>query len=84
MPESVEERVARLEESMASAFRAIEALTEKEAKLDEVIVLLTEAQIETQKKFQETDERFRRTDERIDKLVSAIGEFLRRGPSPQV
>ena len=30
------------------------------------------------KQFTETDKRFRQTDERIDKLVVAIGEFIRR------
>ena len=29
------------------------------------------------KHFEETDKRFRQTDERIDKLVVAIGEFIR-------
>ena len=28
-------------------------------------------------RFRETDERFRQTDERIDKLVSAMGEWMR-------
>ena len=33
---------------------------------------------QTDERFRQTDERFRQTDERIDKLVSAIGEFMRR------
>jgi chromosome segregation ATPase len=33
---------------------------------------------EVAERFRETDERFRETDARIDKLVSAIGEFIRR------
>jgi hypothetical protein len=33
---------------------------------------------ETDRRMRETDERMRRTDERIDKLVVAIGEFIRR------
>jgi len=63
---------------MGRVFTAIEALTEKEKKLDDVLVLLTEAQIatqqsfqETERRFQETDRRFRETDARIDKLVEA-------------
>ena len=31
----------------------------------------------TDQRFRETDQRFRDTDARIDKLVSAIGEFIR-------
>jgi predicted translin family RNA/ssDNA-binding protein len=84
MPEKLSTRVERVE-------RLIEVLAEKQAKRDDVLVLLTEAQIKTEERFRETDERFRRTDERfrrtderlsqtderIDKLVSAIGEMLR-------
>ena len=33
---------------------------------------------ETDRRMRETDERMRQTDERIDKLVVAIGEFIRR------
>jgi len=110
MAETVSTRVKRLEESMARAFASIDALAEKQTKLDDVVVLLTEAQIRTEERFRETDERFgqleerfretderfrqtderfrqtaaeaaersRHFDERVDKLVSAIGEFLRR------
>jgi flagellar hook-basal body complex protein FliE len=72
MPETLNTRVARIEEFMGRAFTAIEVLAEKEARLDDVLVTLSEAQIKT-------EERFQRTDERIDKLVSAIGELLRNG-----
>ena len=71
MPEELSARVDRLE-------RWVEILAEKQAKLDDVIVLLTEAQIRTEERFRETDERSRQTDQRIDKLVSAIGEFVRK------
>jgi hypothetical protein len=78
MPGTLNTRVTSLEESMGRVFTAIEALTEKEKKLDDVLVLLTEAQIatqqsfqETERRFQETDRRFRETDARIDKLVEA-------------
>jgi len=70
MAEKLSTRVERVE-------RLIELLAEKQARLDDVLVLLTEAQIKTEERFRETDERFRQTDERIDKLVSAIGEMLR-------
>jgi flagellar hook-basal body complex protein FliE len=72
MPETLNARVTRLENLMGRAFTAIEALADKEARLDDVLATLTEAQIRT-------EERFQRTDERIDKLVSAIGEMLRNG-----
>ena len=61
-------------------------------RLESIVLILAEAQIkneerfaeiaqrfrETDERFRKTDERFRQTDERIDKLVSAIGEMLRR------
>jgi len=85
MSEELSARVDRLE-------RLVEILADKQAKLDDVIVLLTEAQIRTEERFRETDQRFRdiearfretddrsrQTDQRIDKLVSAIGEFIRK------
>ncbi|MGC9950407.1 MAG: hypothetical protein ABSF64_28920 [Bryobacteraceae bacterium] len=88
MPESLNTRVTSLEESMLRVFTALDALTEKEKKLDDVLVLLTEAQIATQQQFQETDRRIEalaqklteshmQLDERIQNLVSAIGEFIR-------
>ena len=100
MPENVNTRVARLEHLMGR-------LAEKREKLDDVLVLLTEAQIKTEERFQETEESIRETsrliretgqhlhevdqhsrerdralDERVDKLVSAIGEWLRNGRQP--
>jgi len=65
MPQSLNVRVTSLEESMGRVFTAIEALTEKEKKLDDVLVLLTEAQIATQQSFQETERRFQETDRRF-------------------
>jgi methyl-accepting chemotaxis protein len=38
---------------------------------------------ETDKMMRETDQRFRQTDERIDKLVVAIGEFIRQQNAPR-
>lgn len=89
MAEKLSARVERLENLMG-------VLADKQSKLDDVLVLLTEAQIRTEERFQKTDERFQKTDERIaeiradmrensravderiDKLVSAIGEMMRR------
>lgn len=110
MPERLSARVERLENLMG-------VLADKQAQLDAVLVLLTEEQIKTERRFRETDERFRELkerfretderfretderlrrldqqsrefdqqsrerdralDDRVDKLVSAIGEFVRR------
>jgi len=78
MPESLNTRVARLEESMGRAFAAIEALTEKEKKLDDVLVVLTEAQIATQQSFAETDKRFAETDKRFAETDKRFAETDRR------
>jgi hypothetical protein len=78
MADNLDSRVTQLEESMKRAFTAIEALAEKEAKLDDVLVLLTEAQIQSQQAQIKTEQRFQETDARIERLVIAIGEFLRR------
>ena len=47
----------------------VEVLAEKQAKLDEVMVVLSDAQIDNQLRFKEVAERFRETDERIEKLA---------------
>jgi chromosome segregation ATPase len=70
--DNLNERVSRLEESENRAWTAIEALAEKQARLDDALVTLADAQIKT-------EQRFRETDARIEKLVVAIGEFLRNG-----
>ena len=69
MPEELITRVERC------AWAAIEALAEKQAELDDVLATLAESQVRTK-------ERFRETDARIEKLVSAIGEFLSNGKKP--
>jgi methyl-accepting chemotaxis protein len=51
-----------------------ELATETRRGLDQV----SEQMRETDRRMRETDQRFRQTDERIDKLVSAIGECVRR------
>jgi predicted nucleic acid-binding Zn-ribbon protein len=71
-------RIDRLEDSMNRAFNAIEALAEKQARLDDVITLLTEAQIETTKSLRTLGQE---TDARIQSLTSAIGELIRRIPA---
>ena len=69
MPEKLSARVDRLENLMG-------VLAEKQSKLDDVLVLLTEAQIRTEERFQEVGRRFQETDRRIDKLAA---EAAKRG-----
>jgi hypothetical protein len=79
MPETLNTRVTSLEESMRRVFTALDALTEKEKKLDDVLVLLTEAQIATQQSFQETERRFQETDKRFqetDRRIEALAQKL--------
>jgi predicted nucleic acid-binding Zn-ribbon protein len=64
MAETLSTRVKRLENAMAE-------VAEKQSQLDDLVKVLLDAQIKTEARFQETGER-------IDKLVSAIGEFIRR------
>jgi hypothetical protein len=107
-------RVEPLEENERRAWKAIGALAKKQEKLDDALVVLLEAQVKTEERFQElgkemkdgfretkegfremregfreTKDRFRETDariaalgasldDRIGKLVSAIGELVRR------
>ena len=70
MAETLSTRVTRLERAMAE-------IAEKHSRLDDLVSVLMDAQIKTEKRFQQTDERFQQTDERIGKLVSAIGDFMR-------
>jgi len=79
MADTLKARVERLEESERRAWAAIATLADKEAKLDEALATLADAQIETERRFRETDARFKETDARIEKLVTAIGVFLREG-----
>jgi hypothetical protein len=95
MADELNAPIERIEESERRAWAAIEALSDKQEKLDEVLLViaeahakLAEAQLETERRFQETEKRFQQTDarsrqidERIDKLVSAIGELIRRQDS---
>jgi len=66
MPENVSARVARLEYLMGR-------LAEKQEKLDDVLVLLTEAQIKTEEQFQETEESMLET----SRLIRETGQHLR-------
>ncbi len=63
---------------MRRAFTAIEALSEKEKKLDDVLVVLAEAQIATEQRFQETERRFQETDRRFQETDRRFQETDRR------
>ena len=76
MPEKpLGQRVDRLE-------KVVQILAEDQLSLQKLIAeLATETRRgfdRVAKQFEETDKRMRQTDERIDKLVVAIGEFIRR------
>jgi hypothetical protein len=69
-----------------------EKLSARSERLENLVVVLAEAQIRTEESFREVPQRFRDTDarmanssrdldERIGKLVSAIGELVRRNGS---
>jgi hypothetical protein len=78
MPDDLNSRVDRLEERERHVWAVLDALAVKQQQLDEVLAAIADAQVENERRFRETDERFRQTDARIDKLVSAIGEYIRR------
>jgi predicted nucleic acid-binding Zn-ribbon protein len=62
MAETLNTRVTRIEKNLGE-------ITEKQSHLDDLVKILLNAQIRTEKRFQETDER-------IEKLVSAIGKLI--------
>ena len=69
MAETLNTRVTRLEEAMVRLANAQAHLAEVQA----------QDQTELREMKKEALQRERRLDERIEKLVSAIGEFIRRG-----
>jgi hypothetical protein len=69
MAETLSTRVTRLENAMAE--------------MAEKVNILIDAQIKTEARFQEMGMRFQETGERIDKLVSAVGELIRRQDGKQ-
>jgi len=59
-----------------------ETLQTRVTRLEDLAATLLDAQIKTEETIRqlrvESNEREKRVDERIEKLVSAIGEFIRR------
>jgi exonuclease VII small subunit len=70
-----EERLTRLE-------GIVEKLADNQSRLDEALVTLAEAQIESVRqndlRAKQNDLRAQQLEDRLDKLVSAIGEFIRK------
>lgn len=86
-------RIDRLEERLADAEqliaelaietrRGFDQVAEQFDRVAEQLRELVSHSRETDERMRQTDERMRKTDERVDKLVSAIGEFIRRGTPP--
>jgi hypothetical protein len=78
LPDASNERMGRMDEMLATFA----------TKIDELTVRMDLEHARTQEHFRATDEKIARlgaaTDERIEKLVRAIGEFVRRqGPTAQ-
>jgi hypothetical protein len=71
MAETLNTRVTRLE-------NLVGVLAEKQAKLDDVLVILTEAQIRTEERFQETERRFQETERRFQETDQRFQETDRR------
>ena len=73
---------ARQQETIDSLTRVAELHSQQIGQLDGAMRTMAEAMVEahnrTQEQFRRTDEQFRRTDERIDRLVGAMGEWIRR------
>jgi len=51
-------------------------LADKQARLDDVLVLLTEAQIKTEERFQQVAEHARQADARMDERMKELEEKL--------
>jgi hypothetical protein len=70
---NVEDRLTRLE-------GVVEKLADNQSRLDEALVTLAEAQIESVRqnelRAKQNDARAKQLEDRLDKLVSAIGGFI--------
>lgn len=74
-------RIAKIEETLALAASIVASNTKKIEDLAELLAAQSQASAELERRLVESE---RRVDERIDKLVSAIGEFMRQRPFPTV
>ena len=74
--ETLAHRQTALHDSLATL---VDAQIKTEERFRETDARLEKLARETDARFRETDGRFRETDVRIEKLVSAIGDFLRNG-----
>ena len=74
MAETPSARVTLMQESMRSAFAAIESLAEKEKKLDDALARLAEARIATERSFQETERLPWQRDRGVPRIDASIGD----------
>ena len=74
MADELNPRVERLEEAERRAWAAIERLADKQERLDDVLVTLTESQIALTNQVTTLS---KETDRRIADSVHAIGELIR-------
>ena len=73
--ETAARRIARLENIAVAHDASIEALIEAGSRTERKLAELAARMAELR---EESNEREKRMDERVDKLVSAIGEFIRQ------
>jgi DNA anti-recombination protein RmuC len=78
MAEKLSVRVERLEESERRVWTVLESLADKEAKLDDALVVLADAQIKTQTRIEDLTrsmkDGFERTDARFEELMRSMKE----------
>jgi predicted nucleic acid-binding Zn-ribbon protein len=78
---SLQKLIAELATETRRGFdRVAKQFEESERRMREMDKKMDERFRETDERMRKTDERMRQTDERIDKLVSAMGEYIRRSP----
>ena len=78
MADDLETRVETLDETMRRVLGVIDALAAQQARIDNAVMALLEAQMENERRFKETDERFRRTDQRLEERSKETDERFRR------
>jgi hypothetical protein len=81
---SLQKLIAELARETRKGFdRVAKQFEETDKKMREADEKMRKADEKMREMMRETDQRFRQTDERIDKLVVAIGEFIRQQNAPR-
>jgi len=78
MPAKLSDRVERLEENERRVWRVIEAVADKQQKLDDTMALLADAQLKNEERFKETDRRFQETDKRFQDIEARFKDLEAR------